>query len=90
VTRRYLIRGRVQAVGFRNFVWRRAVSMGLSGWVRNLPDGRVEVLASGASAVLELLERELWRGPPHAQVENVEISEVLDEGQTSKTFEIKR
>lgn len=64
--------------------------MGLSGWVRNLPDGRVEVVASGACAVLESLELELRRGPPHAQVERVEISEVLDEQQTPKTFEIKR
>jgi acylphosphatase len=64
--------------------------MGLSGWVRNLPDGRLEVLASGAASVLDMLEAILREGPPHAQVQGVEISEVLDELQALKTFEIKR
>ncbi len=86
---RYLIRGQVQGVGFRNYVWRRACALGLVGWVRNLSDGRVEVVASGPQSALESLERELRIGPPHAHVEAVEKTEVLDEMPEVKTFDIK-
>jgi len=89
VTVRFLIQGIVQGVGFRNFVWRRAVAKGLVGWVRNLPDGRVEVVACGPNSVLELLEQELRAGPPHAQVERVEKAEVLDEIPELKAFDIR-
>ncbi len=63
--------------------------MGLAGWVRNLPDGRVEVVACGSPEdLLELLGL-LKAGPRHARVDSVEAVEVLDEETQPKTFEIK-
>jgi acylphosphatase len=66
------VTGIVQGVGFRWFVRERARRLGLSGWVRNLADGSVEVAASGAEHQLELLRRELQRGPNGARVEDVQ------------------
>jgi acylphosphatase len=67
-----LIRGRVQGVGFRFFVLRRARALGLSGWVRNRPDGAVEVEAQGPRAALESLAASLREGPPAAGVSRLE------------------
>lgn len=66
------ITGRVQGVGFRWFVREKARRFGLSGWVRNLPDGSVEVIASGDAGQLELLRSELQRGPSGASVRALE------------------
>ena len=66
------IHGVVQGVGFRWFVRERARRLGLSGWVRNLPDGSVEVAAAGDSGQLELLRSELRRGPDGALVDRLE------------------
>lgn len=74
-TRRFLVSGRVQGVGFRYFVYREAQRLGLSGFVRNLGDGRVEVVASGKEALLSRLEALLWRGPVMANVDNVEVED---------------
>lgn len=63
--------GIVQGVGFRWFIRERARRLGLSGWVRNLPDGSVEVAAAGDDGQLELLRTELLRGPNGAAVEEV-------------------
>jgi membrane protein YqaA with SNARE-associated domain/acylphosphatase len=71
--RQYLISGQVQGVGFRFFVQRQATMLRLHGWVKNLPDGRVEVLASGSTKQLELLEELLRRGPSAAEVEDLAI-----------------
>lgn len=65
------VSGRVQGVFFRAATQNEARELGLSGWVRNLPDGRVEVLACGAGPAVEALQRWLWEGPPHARVEDV-------------------
>ncbi len=73
--RRFVVHGRVQGVGFRAFVWRAAVELGLSGWVRNLPDGTVEVLAGGTPEALERLAARLAGGPRWAVVERVEARE---------------
>ncbi|MGQ9496404.1 MAG: acylphosphatase [Thermoanaerobaculaceae bacterium] len=70
---RYLISGRVQGVGFRYFVFREAQALGLVGFVRNLRDGRVEVVAAGPEGKLARLEALLWRGPMMANVKMVEI-----------------
>ena len=77
VARRYFISGRVQGVGFRYYVLREARALGLSGWVRNLMDGRVEALAVGDEAVLHAFEGRLWQGPPHARVTTLD-SEAAD------------
>jgi len=76
--RRYRVRGRVQGVGFRAFVWRTAAGLGLSGWVRNRLDGSVEVLASGPDAVLDELEEHLRRGPRWASVDSVQVEETAE------------
>ena len=65
--------GVVQGVGFRAFTQRVAESLGLSGWVRNLPDGRVEVLAEGDEEVLCHFVKELWKGPRLSRVDRLEI-----------------
>lgn len=66
------LHGRVQGVGFRHFTMRTAGELGVSGWVRNLFDGRVEVVAEGKRQRLEELLRALRRGPTSANVVKVE------------------
>ena len=67
-----LVTGRVQQVGFRAFVQRRARELGLVGFVRNDPDGSVEVVARGAADLVARLEELLRRGPPLAVVSGIE------------------
>lgn len=76
-TRRFIVRGRVQGVGFRAFVAGRARALRLDGYTRNLPDGRVEIVAQGPAQALECLEEDLATGPALARVEGVERSEPL-------------
>ncbi|HTS36161.1 MAG TPA: acylphosphatase [Candidatus Solibacter sp.] len=71
----YLVRGRVQGVGFRWFVEREAHILGIAGWVRNNHDGSVEVLAQGTRDQLSGLHSRLREGPRAARVDNVEVSE---------------
>ena len=85
-TCRYLVSGRVQGVGFRRFVCGEALKIGVRGWVRNLADGRVEVLATGSDEQLEKLRAELNRGPKASFVEKVDENKVTHEIQSS-TFE---
>ena len=68
-----LVSGRVQGVGFRAFVRRQAIDVGLSGYAENLSDGRVEVVAEGARAELEHLVVHLRNGPAHARVDDLEV-----------------
>lgn len=70
--RRYLISGRVQGVGFRNFAQRAAAETGVSGWARNLDDGRVEVHANGSEHQLDEFESRLRSGPRFADVRGFE------------------
>jgi len=75
-----LLSGRVQGVGFRNFTAARARRAKLTGFVRNLPDGRVEALAEGPPhAVAEWLDK-VKRGPRAARVENVDVAEEVPAG----------
>ena len=73
--RRYLISGKVQGVGYRYFTTRVARELSLTGWVRNLPDGRVEALAAGPVARLKCFASELRIGPPRAEVSSIEVEE---------------
>lgn len=66
------VSGRVQGVFFRSSTQKQATQLGLSGWVRNLPDGRVEILAQGDSEAIEQLRSWLEVGPRHASVTDVE------------------
>jgi acylphosphatase len=70
-TARFLVGGRVQGVFYRASTREQALALGLAGEARNLPDGRVEVVASGEPAALDALERWLWQGPPAAEVDEV-------------------
>jgi acylphosphatase len=77
VARRYLIRGRVQGVGFRFFTEAAAMREGLRGWVRNLPDGRVEIEVAGDADAIERFERTVRLGPPGARVSHVQVDETV-------------
>ena len=71
--RRFIVRGRVQGVGFRWFVEREAHILGIAGWVRNNHDGSVEVLAQGTRDQLSGLHSRLREGPRAARVDAVEV-----------------
>lgn len=88
-TVRYLVSGRVQGVGFRWFVRQTAEDAGLTGYARNLRDGRVEVVGQGNEASLSMLESRLRDGPPLSRVEHVEKSDVDLESDTFKSFDIR-
>jgi acylphosphatase len=77
---RYLVRGRVQGVGYRYFVLREAEGLGVAGFARNLPDGSVEVMAEGDDALLQQLEEKLRKGPSFARVSGVERTDVPPRG----------
>lgn len=73
VARHVLVSGRVQGVGFRWHTHSRAGELGLSGWVRNLPDGRVEAWVEGPEPAVEGLLAWLGKGPPAARVTGLEV-----------------
>jgi acylphosphatase len=76
---RFLVSGRVQGVCYRASTREQALGLGLMGYAKNLPDGRVEVLASGTAEALDRLERWLYRGPDGARVDAVTREEVTAE-----------
>jgi acylphosphatase len=80
IARRYLVSGRVQGVGFRFFADAVAQREGLHGWVRNLPDGRVEALAEGEADAIDRFEHAVRHGPSGARVENVQIDHTTPSG----------
>jgi len=67
------VSGRVQGVFYRSNTRRKALELGITGWVRNLPDGRVEIVAEGEREKLERLIEWCRHGPPLARVEDLEI-----------------
>ncbi len=69
-----IVHGLVQGVSFRYYTQRAALSLSLTGWVRNRADGTVEVMAEGPAAELERLEAFLQVGPPAAEVEQVDVT----------------
>jgi acylphosphatase len=78
VCRKYLIAGRVQGVYYRATAARHARELQIRGHAKNLPDGRVEVLALGPESVLEELVKRLWTGSSASKVTSVEVSELAD------------
>jgi acylphosphatase len=80
------ISGKVQGVWFRANTKKEADKLGLKGWVRNLADGRVEVMASGSKDKIEQLLAWLQRGPERAQVTECHSEEVI--WQSFETFEV--
>ena len=83
MVRYFLVKGRVQGVGFRWFVQREAAELGLRGWVRNTDTGHVEVVASGKPEVLVELKEALRKGSRGSRVDAVQ-EEVLDESEDAK------
>jgi acylphosphatase len=73
IARRYLVSGRVQGVGFRYFVHDAATREGVTGYVRNLPDGRVEAHIEGDAEAVTRVERAIRSGPGGARVEHVDV-----------------
>jgi acylphosphatase len=86
--RRYVVRGRVQGVGFRWFVEREAQMLGIAGWVRNNHDGSVEVLAQGTRDQLSGLHSRLREGPRASRVDAVEVSDAAPK-EGLKSFRIE-
>ena len=81
------ISGRVQGVFFRANAWKQARSLGVSGWVRNLPDGRVESVFEGEALAAESMLRWSRTGSPPARVDRVEVMEETATGEFAD-FEI--
>ena len=77
-TKKYVIYGIVQGVGFRYYVFRLAQELGIGGWVLNCPDETVEVVAKGSEETLAELERELRIGPPASRVTKVDVNETIE------------
>ena len=69
-----MVTGRVQGVGFRIATQEFALQLGLTGWIRNTPDGFVEVLAEGTVTEMASLEEWLWHGPPMSFVERIQVT----------------
>jgi acylphosphatase len=68
-----LISGKVQGVGFRHFTRQNAMKLGVRGYAKNLPNGKVEVVAEGYKATLDAFVKILWKGPPASRVEDVKV-----------------
>jgi acylphosphatase len=89
VARRMIAEGRVQGVGFRWYVMTRAQALGVGGWVRNLPDGRVEVVAVASPETVARLEAAVRDGPPGAHVSRVTSSDIPHEDVDAKSFTVR-
>jgi acylphosphatase len=75
---RMIVEGRVQGVGFRAFVTREARRLPLAGFVRNLADGSVEIVAAGPSEAIEALAAAARRGPPASRVDALRLEEATE------------
>ena len=84
-----IVRGQVQGVWFRAWTRDMAREVGVTGWVRNLPDGSVETVAQGSVEQLDRFEQRLWDGPPLARVTAVD-SERRAAGEPLPAFDVRR
>jgi acylphosphatase len=89
IARKFFIRGMVQGVGYRYFAQRSAAQHQISGYVRNLADGRVEALAQGGERAVEAFKHDLAAGPTYSRVEDVEEI-VLEPNRAYRAFRIER
>jgi acylphosphatase len=87
IARRYLVSGRVQGVGFRYFVHDAATREGVTGYVRNLPDGRVEAHVEGEAEAVTRVERAIRSGPGGARVEHVDV-DLVEPGGSYRSFRV--
>ncbi len=83
-----IVEGRVQGVCFRDYTYRQALQLNLSGWVRNKADGTVEAMFSGAENDVHSMLDWLWQGSPRSRVDNVRTRELPSE-ENLTTFEIR-
>jgi acylphosphatase len=89
LARRVIVEGFVQGVGYRDFVRRAALRLGVSGWVRNRADGTVEALISAAPDKLEAMLAAMRAGPPGAEVSNVQLADPdVGENPEARSFTI--
>lgn len=79
------VTGKVQGVWYRGSTQEQALKMGITGYAKNLPDGRVEVLMCGSQEAVKNLSEWLWQGPEKAHVTHVEF-EVLEQAHAPDTF----
>jgi acylphosphatase len=86
-TRRVVVRGRVQGVGYREFCVAEAHRLGVRGWVRNRRDGTVEAMLQGDPARLHAMCERLREGPPVARVDALDVTAAPEEGRTFDRFE---
>ncbi|WP_207261772.1 acylphosphatase [Desulfovibrio sp. Huiquan2017] len=84
-----VIQGKVQGVWFRGWTREVARALGVTGWVRNLPDGAVEVLAHGSDEQLDRFEKSLRQGPPLARVTAVKVQRAMADAPLSD-FSVRR
>lgn len=89
LAKRFFVSGSVQGVGFRYFAERVASRLGVAGYVKNLPDGRVEVYAIGTAAQLDALNGELGRGPRMARVERLDETDAEMQPEYASIFIIE-
>ena len=88
IARRFAVIGRVQGVGFRYFIQEAADREGVTGYVRNLPDGSVEAYVEGEAEAVIRVERAIRRGPGGAHIKNVNVDDEEPAG-AYKEFSIK-
>ncbi|HEY1863042.1 MAG TPA: acylphosphatase [Roseiarcus sp.] len=90
VVRRVVVEGYVQGVGYREFTRRAALTLGVSGWVRNRSDGAVEALIRGPAVAVDALVAEMRSGPRFAVVDGLSVTEPDEmDGDDSGTFIIR-
>lgn len=89
ITRHLSIKGRVQGVGFRNYMAYKAQQLGISGWVRNRQDGSVEAVVQGTEAAIAAIIECAHRGPRASQVSGVTVSNGGDDGNDVGRFETR-
>jgi acylphosphatase len=85
--RRWIVSGRVQSVGYRYYARQAAQTLGVRGWIRNLPDGSCEVQVAGSAELLQRFHGELLRGPRGARVEDI-VEESLTQVPDWQGFQI--
>jgi acylphosphatase len=83
---RAVITGRVQGVCFRAFTREKALELGVRGYVRNMPDGSVELVASGDTAAVDALLGWVSQGPPGSRVRDVSVNETETSGEFDRFF----
>ena len=75
--KRLMIRGTVQGIGFRIWVEREALDLGLKGWVRNRRDGSVEALLAGPPPAVAMMVERCWKGPRLARVRSIDVEDAM-------------